>query len=369
MRTRTSEAGFSLVELLSATTISLIVLGTAMAAFRDAISMNDTATNLADASQNLRGGTNFLIKDLTSAGRQIPIGGIPIPSGAGALPLARPSPPGTPRYFDNTTQTTLTSITAGAGLGPTVDNRVTDMITILTIDPILDACRNGALSVGPSSTPGNVPKLAVDGSSFSVGTNVPCLGAGATGTWIVGDGTQGQSPIKKGDLILFTDPNGQNALQTVTRVDATNVYFDSNGNDAFGFNQRNAPAGSITQILGPALSVQRVLMWTYYVDNSVAGQPHLMRQLNHFTPQALAGIVEDLELSYDLVDGTVNPVDVKDLPYTYNGNTYTASQIRKVNVHIGVRSEAMSTKQHDYLRNHLSTVVSVRSLAYVDRYK
>ena len=141
------------------------------------------------------------------------------------------APPGTPRYFNNTTQTTLTAITTGAGLGPMVDNLVTDMVTILTIDPILDACRNGALSLAPIGTAGNVPKMAAAGASFSVGTNVPCLGTGATGTWIVGDGTQGQSPIKKGDLLLFTDPNGQNALQTVTRTDATTVYFDSNAND------------------------------------------------------------------------------------------------------------------------------------------
>jgi type II secretory pathway pseudopilin PulG len=367
MRTRNSEAGFSLVELLAATTISLIVLATAMGTFKDAVSMNDVATNLADASQNLRGGMNYLVRDLASAGRQIPTGGIPIPSGVGALPIARPGPAGTPN-FDNTTQTTLMAITTGAGLGPTVDNLATDMVTILTIDPILDACRNGALSVGPATTTGNVPKLAADGSSFSVGTNVPCLGTGATGTWIVGDATQGQSPIKKGDLILFTDPSGKNAIQTVTRTDSTNVYFDVGSTDAYGFNQRNAPAGSITQLLGPALTVQRVLMWTYFVDMS-AGEPHLMRQLNFWSPQALAGVVEDLDLSYDVVDGTVNPVDLKTLPATINGNTYTASQIRKVNVHVGVRSEAKSTKQKDYLRNHLSTVVSLRSLAYVDRYQ
>ena len=42
MRTHTAEAGFSLVELLAATTISLIVLGTAMATFKDAVAMNDT---------------------------------------------------------------------------------------------------------------------------------------------------------------------------------------------------------------------------------------------------------------------------------------------------------------------------------------
>jgi hypothetical protein len=376
MRTRTSDAGFSLVELLTATTISLIVLGTAMAAFKDAVSMNDTATNLADASQNLRGGTNFLVRDLTQAGRQIPSGGIPIPSGVGAGPIKRPSPPGTPRYFDNTTQTTLTAIVTGAGLGPTVDNRATDMVTILTVDPILDECRNGPLQLAIAGTGGNVPVLAADGSSFNVGTNVPCLGTGATGTWLVGDGTQGQSPIKKGDLILFSDRLGNAAIQTVTAVTGTNVFFLSDSNDTFGFNQRGAASGSMTQIVRSppvtgtlqALSAQRVMMWTYYVDSATGGQPHLMRQLNNFAPSALAGIVEDLELSYDVVDGTFNPVDIKTLPFTLNGSTYSANQIRKVNVHIGVRSEAMSTRQHDYLRNHLSTVVSLRSLAYVDRY-
>src|SRR5262249_6207111 len=163
------------------------------------------------------------------------------------------------------------------------------------------------------------------------------------------------------DLLMFTDPLGNSALQTVTKTDTTNVYFEANSNDQFGFNQRNVTAGSITQILGTApnrlvgLRVQRVFMWTYYVDASVTNQPHLMRQLNFFSPQALAGIVEDLELSYDLVDGTNNPVDIKTLPYTYtDGTVYTASQIRKVNVHVGVRSETMSTKLHDYLRNHLT---------------
>jgi hypothetical protein len=254
------------------------------------------------------------------------------------------------------------------------------MVTILTIDPILDACRGGALRLNPAlksdgTSTNPAPVMAQDGSYFNVGTNVGCV-SGIAGTWIVGDATGGQSPIKKGDLLMFTDPLGNSALQTVTKTDATNVYFEVNSNDAFGFNQRTASAGSITQILGTApnrlvgLTVQRVLMWTYYVDASVTGQPHLMRQLNFFSPQALAGIVEDLELSYDLVDGTVNPVDIKTLPYTAtDGTVYTASQIRKVNVHVGVRSEAMSTKQHDYLRNHLSTVVSLRSLAYVDRYK
>jgi hypothetical protein len=94
-----------------------------------------------------------------------------------------------------------------------------------------------------------------------------------------------------------------------------------------------------------------------------------MRQYDNSTPQALAGVVEDLQLTYDVVDGTVNPTDVADLPYTLNAVPYSANQIRKVTVRIGVRSEVMSMRLHDYLRSNLSTVVSIRNLAFVDRYK
>ena len=49
----------------------------------------------------------------------------------------------------------------------------------------------------------------------------------------------------------------------------------------------------------------RALMITYYVDNTTTpGAPRLVpaRSID-FTPQALAGVVEDLDLTYDLVDG------------------------------------------------------------------
>ena len=71
----------------------------------------------------------------------------------------------------------------------------------------------------------------------------------------------------------------------------------------------------------------------------------------------------------DLVDGVVHPTDVTDLPYTLNGVTYSSNQIRKVNLHVGVRSDQLATSQKDYMRNHISTVVSIRSLAFVNRYK
>ena len=79
-------------------------------------------------------------------------------------------------------------------------------------------------------------------------------------------------------------------------------------------------------------------------------------------------MIEDLGFTYDLVDGITNPTLVQSLPYTSGGVTYTANQIRKVNITVGVRSERASAKTGDYLRNQLTTSVGVRSLASVDRY-
>lgn len=362
MDLRHSERGFSLLELLMATAISLVVIGTALTAFMDGVALNDIATQSADSSHSLRSGANLLARDFMQAGRGIPTGGISIPVvSGGATGIKRPGPKGSAYYFDNTTSTSLTAVTSGKDLGPLVNGQRTDIVTLLMVDSILDDVLTQPLQVNVPTATGNVPKLATDGSSFGVGTN--------TG-WISGDPLNGREAVQAGDLMLFTSPSGNTAIQTVTRVDNSNVYFDANDpKDEFKFNQRTVTAGSITQLLGTVLTVQRVLMFTYFVDHDDSGVPRLMRKLNYSKEQSLVGVVEDLELSYDLVDGVTNPTNVRDLPYTAAGVTFTANLIRKANVHLGVRSEAMSPKQRDYLRNHLSTTVSLRNLAFVDRYK
>jgi hypothetical protein len=110
-------------------------------------------------------------------------------------------------------------------------------------------------------------------------------------------------------------------------------------------------------------------MYTYYVDaTTTAGTPRLTKVLNSGAPLALAGVVEDLNITYDDVDGVLNPINLQSLPATIGGVTYAPNQIRKVNLHVGVRSDMLSAVQNDYIRNHVSTVVSIRSLAFVNRY-
>jgi type II secretory pathway pseudopilin PulG len=369
MRTHsTSEAGFTLAELLIATAISLVVIGTAMTTFKDAVAMTGSAAYMADTSLNMRAGINLFIRDLMATGRGIPTGGIPIPTGANSTDINRPSPPGLAYAFDTVSNTVMNAVTTGAGLGPTINNQVTDIVTVLSVDPLLDyvLVPQGAptgsvapLTLRPAGTAGNVDLMAADGASMTLNPSK---------AWLAGDGNNNIAPIMKGDLLMFINTAGAYAIQTVTRLDSTHAYFESNSDDKFNLNQRNAAAGTIMQILGTNLTVERVWMYTYYVDPN-NGTPRLMRQYNFNTPQALAGVVEDLQLSYDIVDGTVNPTAIDNLPYTLNGVTYSPNQIRKVTIHVGVRSETMALKPHDYLRTHLSTVVSLRQLAYVDRYK
>jgi hypothetical protein len=364
MRRLSSERGFSLIEMVISSMLTLVILGVAFTTFENALTLNDAMVELSDSSQNLRAGTNLLVRDLIQAGRNIPTGGISIPSGAGSEVIHRPSPASSSYAFDNTTATSLKTITTGSGIGPMIDGRPTDMITIIMADPFLDE-----LQVYPADAPVARARVAIGGGSISVGDET---------VWLGGSVVDSIAPIKAGDLIYFNNGAGT-TLQTVTDVDPATMYFQPN--DPFNLNQPGAAAGSITRLMpspavlcnetcGPAMSIRRVLMFTYYVQEDSPGLPRLMRALNHFPAQALAGAIEDLELHYDLVDGVINPVRIPDLPYTDIGSgiTYSASQIRKVNLQVVVRSETISLKKGDYLRNHLSTVVSLRNLAYVSRY-
>ena len=94
MQTMSRDEGFTITELMISMLVTVMVMAGALTMVQNALRLNDSGLQLADSNQNLRAGTNELIRDLLQAGRLIRIGGIPIPSGAGALGINRPSPPG-----------------------------------------------------------------------------------------------------------------------------------------------------------------------------------------------------------------------------------------------------------------------------------
>ena len=378
MRNLSREDGFTITEMMVSTAVVLLVLAGALTTFRNALAINDSAAQLADANQNLRAGTNQLIRDLLMAGRMIGTEGIAMPTGPG-ITFARPGPVAMnfPEIADGDATLQLPSITTGFQLGPSIRNSRTDMITIMTVDEFMPIV----------TTPPTNAASPIQGTLSNDGTYVQLA---AVSLWIDGD-TVGDTPaMKPGDLVYYQGTNG-NAIQTVTSLDKVlhRIYFASGDpvNDFFHFNQPNAtdppvpcpcasarPLGAIKQLAAnqawtAQVTLFKALMITYYVDNTTTpGTPRLTRVINHFPPQALAGVVEDLDLTYDLYDGSVNPTAVQFLPQLIGTTTYTANQIRKVNLHVGVRSETISKPTQDYVRNHITTSVNVRSLAAVDKY-
>jgi hypothetical protein len=283
---------------------------------------------------------NLMVRDFIQAGQGVPTGGIPIPSGLAAVAVSRPGPPGANLAFP-AAWTALPAVSTGGGVGPVVLGVPTDIVTLLYADPTI------ALNQFP------LTNIAPDGSTMTVDpqTNI-----------------HGPDGLQPGDLVLFSNAIG-NALQMVTFTDQTQtVQFAMN--DPLAINQRAAGQGTILNIQAapgayPPTTATRVLMISYYLD--AVTDPNLIRlvrQVNAGPPLAIALGMENLQLSYDFVDGVLNPANRESPP---PGNS--ENQIRKANLVLTARSLDFNPVTKQFFRNAVATDVSLRSLSFMDRYQ
>lgn len=345
------QSGFTLIELLVSMGILLLVLAATLNALSQALRVNEAVSSMADLNQNLRAGLNYMVRDLVQCAEGLPTGGIPIPSGGNAGPINRPSPPGQTYTFDPT-WTALPAIIPGPAMGPVV-LRATDMITMLYADNTLP------LQTSPINSAANpLCKGTINASGSSVTFDANCQKLSV-----------GNVSLKAGDLIMFSNAQG-NVLQAVTSVAGQTALFAKG--DAFNLNGRNDPSGTILQLqspLGsgkyPPTTATRVGMITYYLNTTLdPKRPSLMRVVNFNAPQAVAQVLEDLQISYDVVDGLTNPTSIKQ-PIPPD----TANQIRKVNLYLGGRSDVVYSVSNIFFRNNLLTQVSLRGMSFVSRYQ
>jgi type II secretory pathway pseudopilin PulG len=377
------EAGFSLMELLVATALMLVIVGTLMKTLSDAAHANEGVTLLANSQENLRAAMNYMVKDIVEAGEGLPQGGVTIPNAvtvanptpAIASKMNRPGPVGGPATFPPS-YITLPAITDGAGQGPlavtpnpnvpgaTLTGNPTDFITLVYADTsILDAANNTldsnpvylAPSAGPPANPGCAGKIAADGSSATF--DKACI-------TLPTDNTQ----ISPGDLIMFTNANGT-TLQTVSSVVGQVVNFLPN--DAFGLNASAQPSGTILNIQNgvaspggpyPPTTCTRIWVVTYFLSTANPQRPMLMREINFQAAQPVAEVIEDLSISYDINGG----------PPSFGGPIvplYSPNAVRKVNLSLGARSDSAFSQNKAYFRNNLQTQVSVRSLAFFSTFQ
>jgi prepilin-type N-terminal cleavage/methylation domain-containing protein len=381
------QKGFSLIELMVSMAIVVSVVGIATGALMQAQKATTAVAYEANTQENLRAGMHFMVRDLMQAGEGIPQGGISIPHGA----TSAINRPGTAGKFLNT-YTTMPAITPGyqAGqfatalnpiTGATLTGVATDIINIIYADNILqDGAGNYLYSfpvIQPApSTPICAGVIAPTGASVTLAAGCFNMATAIT------------NPITVGNLVMFHNQNGT-ALEYVTSVAGQTIGFA--GGDPAGLNQTGLAFGTVANLattpgVFPPTTVTRVWMVSYYIDATNVQDPQLIRQVNYpgfpaaapqNPPQAIADDIENLAFSYAITSSTDPAGTYPTNPFANgSGNASqpilpdTPAQIRAANVFLAGRSEQTYTALDapQYLRNNLSTQVSIRSLSFANQF-
>jgi prepilin-type N-terminal cleavage/methylation domain-containing protein len=383
------QKGFSLIELMVSMGIVVTVVAIATGTLMQAEHATTAVSYMANTQENLRAGMHFMVRDLLQAGEGIPQGGVSIPYTA----TSAVNRPGTATTFLNT-YITMPAITPGwkAGqfatslnpsTGATLTGIQTDIINIIYADNVLvdSPATNHYLYSYPviqaaPSTPVCAGTISATGASVTLAP--ACFTMPGT-----------TNPITMGNLIMFHNQNGT-ALEYVTSVAGQVINFAAG--DPAGLNQTGKTNGTVANLatspgVFPPTTVTRVWMVTYYIDATNPQDPQLIRQVNYpgypagapvNPPTAIADDIENLAFSYAITSST-DPVGTYPINQFTNGSGNastpispdTPAQIRAVNVFLAGRSEntytALSSPQ--YLRNNLSTQVSIRSLSFTDAFE
>lgn len=351
--------GFSLIELLIAMGITTVVMGVTMAGLTNALRANDIVVNVTTMNNGLRLAMDLMVRDLLQTGSGLGKGHVvTVPSG-GAL-IRRPGPPGT-SYTQPATELAMPAVIPGAGLGPTINGVATDIITILTAD-------NNFTDVAVSAVATNYVDVTVD-----IGTGV--------------------DRVIAGQLLMVTKGTATTLVQ-VTNVNTTSRRITFASGDSLNLNQSGGSIVGTMAVLNAraptgaagaaATRITRVRMISYYLDNTtVPGQPRLARRINNGDPMtfnnnagtAVAVDIENLQFSFDINDGAANPGNVEFVAadLTTSGacspDPCSPTQIRKINVTMGARSQNVNQPRAQVFRNTLNSQVALRGMALVNDYQ
>jgi type II secretory pathway pseudopilin PulG len=382
---RADEAGFSILEIVVSMAIMLLVLSGTMMIMSNAMASQRTAKEVLDMNWQLRAAIDLIQRDLLQVGQGLPVGRrVGIPNGDGAGLIVRPGPAadeenGCPGVTTFPADTSIPAVSVGPELGPAINGQCSDVITILAADNMF----------GPVP----VTAIAADGSSATLSNNVdPALRGDV---------------LRPGDLLMFTK-GSSSVLMQVTAVsdDGNTATFDVGAADPLGLNQFgdpvDGPLGTINRFKAAApadydepddvngdglddswSNATRLRMVTYFVDVETDRlMPRLVRVVGGGAPNAVGFGLQAFRITYDIADQAANATGVRmdETDMSVDGACSpvpcSENQIRKVNVLLSMRAfdplgpgAVSQNYQGNHSQNTLFTQVSLRSMAFVDRYR
>lgn len=348
VNSRTRQSGFTLIEFMLASVITMAMLAATFTLMNNVFVANARISQVLITQQNVRVALNTITRDITMAGTGMPDGGTPIPNGGTAVALTR---------------------NGAGGTLPTPDDVINLLIPGDGSGPVVAKLSSTAVAVGTTSTTDVLTITMIDQTSPTwVTTSIT-----STGTVIdfSPEVRSGAGQLYVNDLLLFNNANGS-AFGCVTKVSTSASQAEFMDGDVLNINQPAAAVnGTIKASLMnpgsspatfPQATAVRATIITYYINNSNSSHPKLMRAVNGGTPQVMVEDIENLQFSYDLYNFE-NSTETSNQATTANPN-----QIRSVRVAISARSSERLQRTNDYYHFGLVSKVNVRNATFRNRY-
>lgn len=377
MRMFKSQRGFTLLELLVASSIGLTVILVMTSLFKAGMDATMKVTQRAETQQNVRAAIQLMTKDISLAGAGLPSGGLQLGTGglskfacnqAGTCYITGDTYPnsggGAPNYMYPIEPGFAVGVQNGAVI-PAAPGQINSSITTAYCD------YNFPLS--------NFRFTFPSGTSASVAV----INGAVTPNNILAPGG-----LQVGDLLMFQvsvpsngaagNPNGNSLVQTAAVVaeitgipNNTSINFNTGDALNFNFSSGSNNLASVATASGAAnaqTNVCRLQVVSYFLQVPPAGgtvqQPRLMRQVNGLNAVPVADGIINLQFTYDVIDtvnGTVvanqqNPIGAGESP----------SLIQKVN--IWIMGQSLTTNGNRAQNMYLATSVATRDMSFCNSY-
>jgi hypothetical protein len=335
-----------------------VIMGATLAGLSDVINGNNLIMSVATVNNAARSGMDLMVRDLLQVGSGLPAShAVTIPNGDNSQPVLIPGPPGVDTFETQDGDLVLPAVIPHANAGPSVNGVATDALTILMAD-------NAFLDIALTAT----------------GASQVTVAAGP-------DLENGPDRVTPGQLMLISK-GSLNTLVQVTEVDYGARVLTFADGDSMNLNQAGAEAGNLPALNAEepvndaaAMRISRLRMVSYYIDATEPAHPRLVRRINNGDPEdfdntlgtAVALDVQDLQFTYDISNGENNPggVEMNGDDLGTNGacspNECAETQVRKINVML--KSRTPDPRRQDFITTTLTSQVSLRAMAFVDRYR
>ncbi|HXJ86503.1 MAG TPA: prepilin-type N-terminal cleavage/methylation domain-containing protein [Candidatus Binatia bacterium] len=378
MRKPKSQRGFSLLELLVASSIGVAVVLVMTSLFKTGMDATTRVSQRAETQQNMRAAVELITKDISLAGAGLPAGGLQLTTA------------GLSKYGCNQTGTCYVTNGNYPNSGATPNY-------MYAIEPGFGTgVQNGlAIAAAPGLINSSLTAVYCDYNFPLTNFNFTITSTTTATVAVINGGVQPNNilapgGLQVGDLLLFTvniagdgkTVNGNSSIQTAAVVaevtgipNNTGVQF--NTSDPLNFNHTNgsnnlaavsaaiaaAPAGS-----NPRTSVCRLQVVSYFLQIPPAGgtvqTPRLMRQVNGLDAVPVADNIINLQFTYDIISvGTGTLVANQQDPIAAG---QSPNLIKKVNVWVMGASPITGGNKSQNM--YLATSVATRDMSFCNSY-